>query len=148
LRAETTKSKRAREVSFGSTSAHLLVSYLRQRGERFGRKDGRLFLSESRRNRGEPLGLSSWSKVVTGIARRAGVCRLSTHTFRHLRLTDLARAGWSVEEIAQYAGHRDLSTTLKYIHLSGRELAAKLHAATRSLHADRERRLAALVEAW
>jgi site-specific recombinase XerD len=148
LRAETTKSQRCREVSFGTTSAQLLVAYLRQRGERFGRVEGGLFLSESRRNRGEPLGLSSWSKIVTGIAQRAGVPQLSTHTFRHLRLTDLARAGWSIDEIAQYAGHRDLSTTLKYIHLSGRELAAKLHKATRSLQADRERRLAALVEAW
>jgi site-specific recombinase XerD len=148
LRAETTKSKRAREVSFGTTSAQLLVAYLRQRGDRFGRVDGALFLSESRRNRGKPLGPSSWSKIVTGIAQRAGEAQLSTHTFRHLRLTDLARAGWSIDEIAQYAGHRDLSTTLKYIHLSGRELAAKLHQATRSLQADRERRLAALVEAW
>lgn len=148
LRAETTKSKRAREVSFGTTSAQLLVAYLRQRGELFGRVDRGLFLSESRRNRGEPLGRSSWSKIVTGIATRAGVPQLSTHTFRHLRLTDLARAGWSIDEIAQYAGHRDLSTTLKYIHLSGRELAAKLHKATRSLQADRERRLAALVEPW
>ncbi|GAB3460889.1 hypothetical protein GCM10027436_68900 [Actinophytocola sediminis] len=65
-----------------------------------------------------------------------------------MRLTDLARAGWSIGEIAQYAGHGDLSTTLKYIHLSGRERATKQHKATRSLHADRERRLAALVEAW
>jgi integrase len=138
LRAEATKSKRAREVSFGTTSAQLLVTYLRQRGEKFGRVDSGLFLSESRRNRAEPLGRSSWSKIVTKIAKRAGVLQLSTHTFRHLRLTDLARAGWSIDEIAQYAGHRDLSTTLKYIHLSGRELAAKLHKATRSLQADRE----------
>ena len=114
LRAETTKSKRAREVSFGATSAQLLVAYLRWRGERFGRADGRLFVSESRRNRGQPLGPAGWSKVVGGIPERAGVPQLSTHTFRHLRLTDLARAGWSIEEIAQYAGHRDLSTTLKY----------------------------------
>jgi site-specific recombinase XerD len=148
LRAETTKSKRAREVTFGSVSAQLLVAYLRQRGEQFGRVDGALFLSQSRRNRGKPLGLSSWSKIVTGIAQRAHVPQLSTHTFRHLRLTDLARAEWTIDEIAQYAGHRDLSTTLKYIHLSGRELAAKMHKATRSLHADRERRLAALAEVW
>ncbi|WP_010310947.1 tyrosine-type recombinase/integrase [Saccharopolyspora spinosa] len=148
LRAETTKSKRAREVSFGTTSAQLLVSYLRQRGQEFGRADGGLFLSHSRRNRGNPLGPASWSKIVAGIASQAGVPQLSTHTFRHLRLTDLARAGWTIDEIAQYAGHRDLSTTQKYIHLSGRELAAKMHKATRSLQADRERRLAALVEPW
>jgi hypothetical protein len=28
-----------------------------------------------------------------------------------MRLTDLARADWTVDQIAQYAGHRDLSTT-------------------------------------
>lgn len=146
LRAETTKSKRPRQVAFGSASGQLLVAYLRQRTELFGRVDGGVFLSQSRRNRGEPLGLSSWSKTVDRIAERAGVPQLATHTFRHLRLTDLARAGWEIEEIAQYAGHRDLSTTLKYIHLSGRELAAKLHRATTSIQAHRERRLAELVE--
>lgn len=147
LRAETTKSKRAREVCFGAATAQLLVAYLRQRTQRFGRVDGALFLSDSRRNHGAPLGAASWSKIVTGIADRAAVPRLSTHTFRHLRLTDLARAGWTIEEIAQYAGHRDLATTMAYIHLSGRELAEKLHRATASIQAERERRLATLVGA-
>jgi site-specific recombinase XerD len=147
LRAETTKSKRSREVSFGASSAQLLVAYLRHRGEVFGRADGGLLLSYSRRNRGKPVGVSSWSKIVAGIARRAGVPQLSTHTFRHLRLTDLARAEWTIDEIAQYAGHRDLSTTLKYIHLSGRELAEKLHRANASIRAEREQGLAALVVA-
>jgi site-specific recombinase XerD len=144
VRAETTKSKRAREVCFGAATAQLLVAYLHQRTQRFGRVDGALFLSDSRRNRGAPLGPGSWSKIVTGIARRAGVPQLSTHTFRHLRLTDLARAGWTLEEIAQYAGHRDLSTTMAYIHLSGRELAERLRRATASIQAERERRLATL----
>ncbi|WP_199565479.1 tyrosine-type recombinase/integrase [Spongiactinospora rosea] len=83
---------------------------------------------------------------MSGIAERAGVPRLSTHTFRNLRLTDLARAEWTIDQIAQYAGHKDLSTTLRYIHLSGRELAAKLHRATAAIQADRERLLATLVE--
>lgn len=148
LRAETTKSQRARTVAFGATSARLLVAYLRHRSDTFGKVDGNLFLSESRRNHGVGIGPSAWSKAVTGIARRAKVPQLSTHTFRHLRLTDLARAGWDIDEIAQYAGHRDLSTTLTYIHLSGRELAAKFHVTSTSLHADRERRLAALTEMW
>ena len=80
------------------------------------------------------------------IGERAGVPRLTTHTFRHLRLTDLARADWTIDQIAQYAGHRDLSTTLRYIHLSGRELTARFHRASTSIHAKRERLLAALAE--
>jgi integrase/recombinase XerD len=91
-----------------------------------------------------PLGAASWSKIVAEIARAAELPRLSTHTFRHLRLTDLARAEWTIDQIAQYAGHRDLSTTLRHIHLSGRELAAKLHKATKSIQVERKRLLAEL----
>jgi hypothetical protein len=104
LRAETTKSQRAREVAFGTTSSQLFVAYLRERRKLFGRIGGPLFRSTSNRNCGAPLGASSWSKTVESIARRAGADRLSTHTFRHLRLTDLARADWAIDQIAQYAG--------------------------------------------
>ncbi len=134
LRAETTKSKRAREVAFGAATGQLLVSYLRERGRVFGRVNGRLFLSTSRRNRGAPIGAWSWSKIVEAIAERAGQSRFSTHTFRHMRLTDLARADWTIDQIAQYAGHRDLSSTMLYVHLSGRELAAKFQRSMASIH--------------
>ncbi|WP_405803675.1 tyrosine-type recombinase/integrase [Streptomyces sp. NBC_00210] len=92
LRAETTKFQRAREVAFGVTSSQLFLAYLNERRGMFGRIDGPLFRSASNRNYGKPLGPSTWSKTVEGIARRAGAARLSTRTFRHLRLTDLARA--------------------------------------------------------
>ncbi|QDN62869.1 site-specific integrase [Streptomyces sp. S1D4-14] len=144
LRAETTKSQRAREVAFGVTSSQLFVAYLNERRGMFGRIDGPLFRSASNRNYGKPLGPSTWSKTVEGIAHRAGVARLSTHTFRHLRLTDLARADWTIDQIAQYAGHRDLATTMRYIHLSGWELAARRHRASASIQQDRENLLAAL----
>ncbi|AUY53878.1 site-specific integrase [Streptomyces sp. CB01881] len=127
LRAVTTKSKRSREVAYGDATSQLFATYLSERRALFGRIDGPLLRSVSRRNYGAGLGLSSWSKIVEGLAEQAGVPCMSTHTFRHLRLTDLARAGWTIDQIALYAGHRDLSTTMRYIHLSGRELAAKLH---------------------
>jgi integrase/recombinase XerD len=63
--------------------------------------------------------------------------RFSTHTLRHLCLTDLARAGWELHAIATFAGHRNPSTTLQYIHLSGRDLAAKLASGMAEVHARR-----------
>ena len=39
------------------------------------------------------------SKIVTA-ARRTNVNGSSTHIFRHLCLTDLARADWDIHEIA------------------------------------------------
>jgi len=142
IRAETTKGRQERVVPFSAPTAELLAAYLPER-RALSRARGPLFLSASRRNRGQPIGLWTWSKVVAAIARRAGVPRFATHTPRHLRLTDLARAGWELHEIARFAGHRSLQTTLLYIHLSGRDLAAKLATGMAALHA---RRVALLAE--
>jgi Phage integrase family len=95
---------------------------------------GPLFLSESRRNHAKPLTPWTWSKVVRRIALAAEVPRFGTHTLRHLCLTDLARAGWELHAIATFAGHRDPATTLRYVHLSGRELAAKLARGMAQIH--------------
>jgi hypothetical protein len=54
---------------------------------------------------------------------------------RHLCLTDLARMGWELHTIATFAGHRSVDTTMAYIHLSGRDLAAKLNAGMAQIHA-------------
>ncbi|MFF7250451.1 tyrosine-type recombinase/integrase [Embleya sp. NPDC008237] len=146
LRALTTKSKRSREVVYGVATAKLFAAYLGERRSRFGRITGALLRSESNRNSGHPLGLSSWSKIVERLGTKAQTPQLSTHTFRHLRLTDLARADWTIDQIARYAGHRDLATTMRYIHLSGRELAARFQRANTAIQTERERLLAALME--
>ena len=134
IRAEITKSRRARVVPYSTATDALFASYLDHRCS-LSRARGPLFLSESPRNRGQPVSVWTWSKVVTRIADAAGVPRFTTHTLRHLRLTDLARTGWDLHEIAQFAGHRSTQTTLLYIHLSGRDLAAKLEQGMAGIHA-------------
>ena len=133
VRAETSKSRQDRVVPYSETTGVLLAAYLAHRRE-LSRKRGRLFLSESRRNYAEPLSLWTWSKVVRRVADAAELPRFSTHTLRHLCLTDLARAGWQLHEIATFAGHRNLSVTQQYVHLSGRELAQKLENGMAQIH--------------
>src|SRR5258708_33945453 len=111
----------------------LFGAYLQER-RALNRVRGPLFISACRRNRGEPISIWTWSKVVQSIAVRAGVRRFTTHTLRHLCLTDLARAGWDLHEIALFAGHRNVQTTMLYIHLSGRELARKLERGMAGIH--------------
>lgn len=43
--------------------------------------------------------------------------------------------GWEVHAIATFAGHRSTDSTLRYIHLSGRDLAAKLTCSMAQIHA-------------
>jgi integrase len=76
----------------------------------------------------------------------ADVPRFSTHTTRHLCLTDLARMGWELHAIATFAGHRNPETTLTYIHLSGRDLADKLNRSMEQIHGWRVEMLARLGE--
>jgi integrase/recombinase XerD len=134
VRAETTKTRRERVVPYSVPTGLLLADYLHHRAA-ISRARGPLFLSESRRNYAEPLSLWSWSKIVRRVALAAGVPRFSPHTTRHLCLTDLARMGWEVHAIATFAGHRSTDSTLRYIHLSGRELAAKLNSSMAQIHA-------------
>lgn len=136
VRAETTKTRRERVVPYSAATGVLLGEYLAHRAG-ISRARGPLFLSESRRNHGEPLSLWTWSKVVRRVALAAQVPQFSTHTTRHLCLTDLARMGWELHAIATFAGHRSSESTLTYIHLSGRELSAKLNRSMTHLHAQR-----------
>jgi len=143
VRAEATKNRLERSVPYSAAAGQLLIEYLRhRRGLSLSR--GPLFLSESRRNPGAPITAWTWSKVVRHIALRAGLPRFTTHTLRHLCLTDLARADWELHAIATFAGHRSTMTRLQYIHLSGRELAARLSSSMSHLHAWRTQSIADL----
>ncbi|MFJ1548098.1 tyrosine-type recombinase/integrase [Streptomyces sp. NPDC088246] len=146
VRAETTKNRLERVVPYSASTGVLLSGYLTHRST-LSRARGPLFLSESRRNHAQPLSLWTWSKVVRRIALEAGVPRFSTHTTRHLCLTDLARMGWELHTIATFAGHRNTDSTLQYIHLSGRDLAEKLSRGMEHIHAWRINMLTSTVTA-
>lgn len=134
IRAETTKGHRERVVPYSATSGELLRDYLRHRRNLGGDRTA-LFLSESPRNYAAPISMWTWSKVIRSIAVRAGVPAFSTHTLRHLCLTDLARSGWQLHEIARFAGHQNLETTRQYVHLSGHDLADRFAKTMHHIHA-------------
>ncbi len=134
VRPETSKGSRSRVVCYAAVAAPALAAHISRR-RTLDPRPGAMFLSESDRNLRQPLSKWTWSKVVERLARQAGVEGFSTHTLRHLRLTHLARAGWRLHEIATYAGHRNVQTTVQYIHLSGGDLLAKMAASVGHLDA-------------
>ena len=145
IRAEHTKGRRARTVPYSEATGILYMAYLGHR-RAISCERGPLFLSESRRNYAHPISIWTWSKVIEGVADRSGVHQFTTHTLRHLCLTDLARADWDLHEIATFAGHRNPQTTLLYIHLSGRDLAKKLEQGMAAIHTWRVQMLAEVLQ--
>lgn len=134
IRGETTKNRSDRVLPFSHASAQLLKQYLQER-HRFTRASGPLLISISNRNAGLPITKWTWSKVVREIALTAHVPKFSTHSFRHLCLTDLARTGWDLKDIAHFAGHKSLQSTLLYLHLSARDLTERFQSAMSAIHA-------------
>jgi integrase/recombinase XerD len=129
IRADHAKNGRERVVGYSSVTSRLLEAYLPHR-RTLSEKRGPLFLSESHRNIASPLALVTWSKLVQKLAQQTDLPRFTTHTPRHLRLTHMARAKMDLHQIALYAGHASLQTSMIYIHLSGVELT---EAVSRSL---------------
>src|SRR5947209_6416601 len=141
VRAEIAKGSRERVVPYSATTGELLRAYLAHR-RTIAHTRGPLFLSESPRNFAQPITLWTWSKVVRKLALSANLPQFSTHTFRHLCLTDLARSGWELHQIAEFAGHRNPATTLLYIHLSGHDLAEQFTRGMSQIHAWRMQMIA------
>ncbi|HEX4214368.1 MAG TPA: tyrosine-type recombinase/integrase [Candidatus Dormibacteraeota bacterium] len=85
------------------------------------RSPSRLFTSESRRNADAPITVWTWAKVTRQLALRSGVPGFSSAALRHLRLIDLARAGRSAREIADFAGYRSPRLAYRYVQLARRQ---------------------------
>jgi integrase len=80
LRAVTTKSRRSREVAFGAAASALFVAYLRQRRAMFGRADGSLFLSESRRPIRTVRSTNPTGQILNNLHRIGTPCRCCSPT--------------------------------------------------------------------
>jgi integrase len=122
VRPEISKNGGSRTLPYSETADQLLRAYLPDR-KATKPTSNYLFVSASPRNSGQSLTGFTWGVVASQIGKAARNPAFTTHTLRHLRLTDLARAGFDVVSISSVAGHRSLESTMVYIHLSGRDIS-------------------------
>lgn len=118
------KGGHVRAVPLNEEVVKTLQAYREQRGER----DPRRPFFESRTGKGMSRG-AVYERVRTH-SRRAGVRkRVSPHVIRHTFATDLVRAGVSLVTIRDLLGHRCISSTQVYLHVTASELrdAADAH---------------------
>jgi integrase len=74
---------------------------------------------------GQPLTMKIIQQAVGRAARRANV-EEGVHILRHTFCSHLAMRGASVLQIQKLAGHKELSTTMRYMHLSPAAEAAAI----------------------
>ncbi|MDP2857805.1 MAG: integron integrase [Bacillota bacterium] len=66
-----------------------------------------------------PLHPSAVQRAVRAAVRRAGVLKpASCHTFRHSFATQMLRDGYDIRVVQELLGHRDVRTTMIYLHVA------------------------------
>ncbi len=84
-----------------------------------------LFPSTDKNRSGQPLTYASVQGIYEKARKRAGVKKGSgTHTLRHSYATHLLEAGYDIRRIQVLLGHRNLTTTMVYLHVSRNTLSA------------------------
>lgn len=100
-----------------SKQAHKAIrEYLKARGKAQATEP--LFTATSRRNSGERLETQTISRMVKKNLRDVGLDspRLTAHSLRHSMCSNLVFAGVELPKVQMVARHKNLSTTMLYMH--------------------------------
>ena len=118
LSAAQTKGHKARTVLLNAQVQRELAAYGRAQETTAG--GGPLFSSKA----STAFSPNSLVQVFARIYRGSGIDQATSHAGRHFFLTSLAEKGVSVHVLAALAGHRNISTTMVYLHANATVLRA------------------------
>ncbi|TDI70023.1 MAG: integrase [Bacteroidetes bacterium] len=77
---------------------------------------GPVWRSVSNRNRHGRLSMESVYQIVKRTAITAGLPEIGAHTLRHTGCTLAIEAGASLQQVQTHARHKNIETTMVYIH--------------------------------
>jgi len=94
-----------------------------------------LFVALKGTRRGQPLSVPGLDQIIRAARGRAGLSRGTCHELRHTCFTRLREAGMAIEAIQAQAGHRSITSTRVYLHLSVDWLADEYRRASEAIEA-------------
>lgn len=107
---------KAEYVKVPAQADKAIRDYLKERGEYT--ETAPLFVSISNHDKGERLTTRSISRLVKTSLKGAGYdsSRITAHSLRHTAITLSLLSGKRLDEVQQYARHKNLNTTMIYNH--------------------------------
>jgi len=122
-----------RVVYFSPRCLHWVDEYLKIRKD----SDKALFINFSNRSKKSDKRLSARSveRIIKNYSQRLGLPYfVSPHTIRHTFATDLLNQGVDLRMIQEFLGHKNISTTQVYTHVTNkklRQIHQKFHSGAR-----------------
>ena len=105
-----------------TTLSEVLLKELRQYWQMFKPSEWLFYSTDP----GKQMSKSTVQKVFTNAKKRAGINRArGIHTLRHCFATHMLEAGYDIRRIQKMMGHKSISTTMTYLHVS-RESVSKI----------------------
>lgn len=125
-----------RTVYFSERALGLVKKYLNERGND---REPALFIRRGESNKNNPRRLTTRTieMIVQKYAKISGIPFLaSPHTLRHSFATDLLNQGVDLRTVQEFLGHKNISTTQIYTHVTNkrlREIHKKFHGGRKIL---------------
>jgi len=85
--------------------------------------------------RGQPLSAAGLDEILDGARRRAGVAHAACHQLRHTCLTQLRKAGMTLEAVQAQAGRASIESTRICLHLGDDWLASQYRKTAEAIDA-------------
>ncbi len=116
----TGKGDRPRTVYFSQRALYWLKKYLETRQD----DDKALFINyHPSKSTDHRLTTRSVERIVSKYSKMAGLPVMATpHTLRHTYATDLLNKGVDLRFVQEFLGHKDISTTQVYTHVTNKKL--------------------------
>lgn len=119
--AARAKNAEVRRAKISDETFELMMYYISE-NRRLLDKTEYLFVNLSGKTKGKPMKVNAVYSALGVLEQKTGIV-VTPHMLRHYFANERRKTGWSMDKISKALGHKNLSTTEKYMNIEDEEMS-------------------------